>query len=218
MIDSRPRPDTRPAWPEVVREAAHQATLEEAALRWGSEELPFIYRWEHVQAVVRLALRLAELTGADRETVEAAAWLHDIRKRGKDDNHGVEGAAAARLILARTDFPAAKIEAVADAIAKHVGLFTDDPVEPLEAAVLWDADKLSKLGATAVLHFIGHHIATGDSSTQALLAQPSHQPWQIETVRSFHTAPARAAGRIRLETFRAFWEQARLEMNGDDLA
>jgi uncharacterized protein len=206
------------AWREIVQGAALDASLQEARRRYGTEQLPFNYRWEHVRAVVRLAMRLADLTGADAEIVEAAAWLHDIRKRGRDDNHGVNGAAAAREILAETDFPAGKIDAVADAIAQHVGLISHEPVEPLEAAVLWDADKLAKLGATAVIHFIGYRISHRAIDTEELMEQLSDQPWQPDAVRSFHTAPARAAGAARLATFQAFWEQARREYNGDDLA
>ncbi len=207
----------RPAWREAVKTAAREATLAEARNRRGVEETCFNYRWEHVQAVVRLALRLAELTGADGEIVEAAAWLHDICKRGRDDDHGDEGAVAAREILHSTDFPAGKIDAVADAIAKHVGLWVDEPVEPLEAAVLWDADKLSKLGATAVLHLAGQKIENGEATTEYLLARLTDQPWQPEAVRSFHTGPAREAGEKRLEVYRTFWEQLARELQGSDL-
>jgi uncharacterized protein len=205
-------------WREIVQGAALDATLQESGRRYGTEHLPFNYRWEHVRAVVRLAMRLARLTGADAEIVEAAAWLHDIRKRGRDDHHGVEGAAAARKILAETDFPAGKIDAVTDAIAQHVGLISHQPIEPLEAAILWDADKLAKLGATAVVHFIGYRISHSEIDTKELLDRLSDQPWQPAAVRSFHTAPARTAGAARLAAFQAFWEQARLEYDGDDLA
>jgi uncharacterized protein len=211
-------PSPAGGWRQIVQGAALDATLREAKSRYGTEQLSFNYRWEHVRAVVRLALRLAELTDADPEIVEAAAWLHDIRKRGRDDSHGVDGAAAARAILAETDFPPAKIDAVADAISKHVGLIRDEPVEPLEAAVLWDADKVAKLGATAVIHFIGHRISHEESDTMALIEQLSDQPWQPAAVESFHTAPARAAGRARLELFQSFWDHARREHDGNDLA
>lgn len=207
----------RSTWREAVRTAAYQGTLVEARLRWGTEEVHFNYRWEHVQAVVRLALRLAELTGADREVVEAAAWLHDIRKKGRGDQHGRNGASAARRILAETDFPPDKIEAVADAISKHVGLFTNQPVEPLEAAVLWDADKLSKLGATAVLHFAGYRVASGEGKTEQLKQRICHQPWQEAAVQSFHTQAARAAGKRRLKAFQSFCIQLQSEYYGDDL-
>ena len=60
-----------------------------------------------------LAIRLAEVTCADREVVEAAAWLHDVAKEeGRD--HGRDGAAAARRILAEMDYPPHKVETVAE--------------------------------------------------------------------------------------------------------
>jgi uncharacterized protein len=205
-------------WRATIQRVAHQEALTEAKIRWGTEQPHFSYRWEHVQAVVRLALRLAKRTGADREIVEAAAWLHDIRKRGRDDDHGREGAIAARQILRETDFPPEKIEAVADAIVKHVGLSTEQPVEPLEAAVLWDADKLAKLGATAVVHFVGYRVAGGGQTTRDLIERLSDQPWQPEAVRSFHTEPARAAGPRRLQAYQEFWERISQEFDGDDLS
>ena len=184
--------------------------------RRGTQDICFNYRWEHIQAVVRLAVRLAELTGADKEVVEAAAWLHDITK-GRSEDHGRDGAVAARRILDRTDFRAGKIEAVADAIAKHVGLWTDEPIEPLEAAVVWDADKLSKLGATAALHFAGNLIARHCATTEQVVENIPGTGWQEATLRSLNTAPARAAAQVRYQAFRAFCRQAALEMDGDDL-
>lgn len=180
------------------------------------DDIPFNYRWEHVQAVVRLAARLAELTGADREIVEAAAWLHDVAKPYSRD-HGRDGAVAARQILVETDYPHEKIDAVADAIAKHVGLFTDESLEPIEAAVLWDADKLSKLGATAVLHFVGYQVLRGERTTVAWLERLPNVPWQERTVTSFQTRPACAAARERLDAYQALWRQAGREFSGDDL-
>lgn len=215
MCDN-PLADDRPAWQEVVRAAAQEAALAEARVHWGENQVAFNYRWEHVQAVVRLTIRLAEVTGADREIVEAAAWLHDVAKPHSKD-HGPDGAVATRRILAGTDFPPDKVEAVADAVGKHVGLFTDELVEPLEAAVLWDADKLSKLGATAVLHFIGYLVMMGEGTTIQWLERLPNLSWLERTARSFHTAPARTAGQKRLETYRALWEQALQEFDGDDL-
>lgn len=176
----------------------------------------FNYRWEHVQAVVRLAVRLAASTGADQEIVEAAAWLHDVAKP-HSKQHGHDGAVIARQILRQTDFPPEKIEAVVDTIIKHVGLFADERIEPVEAAVVWDADKLSKLGATAVLHFIGYKLMMGERTTVQWLEELPDVSWMERTVQSFHTVPARAAGQKRLETYRALWQQALREFDGDDL-
>jgi uncharacterized protein len=205
------------AWRETVRKAAHDAAIVEERTRRSTGDILFYYRWEHVQAVVRLAIRLAELTGADREVVEAAAWLHDVAKGRSSQDHGRDGAVAARRILVETDFPPHKVEAVAEAIAKHVGLWTDEPVEPLEAAVVWDADKLSKLGATIAIHGIGYLLTRGEGTTERLLERLRDADWQQGIVHSLNTAPARTAGRARLEAFCAFCRQAAQELNGDDL-
>ena len=203
-------------WRDVVRTAAHDASVVEMRAGQDTQEVCFNYRWEHIQAVVRLAIHLAELTKADEEVVEAAAWQHDITK-GRSEDHGRDGAIAAQGILARTDFLAHKIEAVADAISKHVGLWTDVPVEPLEAAVVWDADKLSKLGATAALHFAGNLIARHGATTEQVVESLPGTGWQEAPIRSLNTAPARAAARVRWQAFRAFCRQAALEIGGDDL-
>jgi uncharacterized protein len=168
---------------------------------------------------VRTALRLAELTGADVEIVEAAAWLHDVAKRGHSEAHGPEGAAAARAILAQTDFPPHKVAVVVEAIAKHVGLSLPPEIriEPLEAAVLWDADKLTKLGATAVLHFVGYGATRGRSTAEMIERRPGVDRWQPQTVQSFQTEAARRAGAERWALFRSFCRQAESEFEGRDL-
>lgn len=208
--------DPKP-WRAAVRKIAQEAALAESQTCWGENDVAFDYRWEHVQAVVRLAVRLAMVTGADREIVEAAAWLHDVAKP-HSEQHGQDGAAIARQVLRQTDFPPEKIDAVADAIVKHVGLFTDERIEPVEAAVVWDADKLSKLGATAVLHFLGYKLMMGAGTTERWLQELPDVSWMERTVRSFHTAPARAAGQKRIETYRVLWQQVRREFDGDDLS
>ena len=162
---------TNAGWRTVCRRHAEQRATDEALDDWKAKDdkaLPFNYRWEHVQIVVGLALHLADLTGADREIAEASAWLHDVCKG--EPNHGVAGARAARTLLAHTDFPAAKIDAVAQAISLHVGLTRPPgvPLQPLEAAVLWDADKLSKLGVQALAYNLGCvSEALGDSKAAA---------------------------------------------------
>lgn len=151
------------SWEEAARAAAGERAQREAEKLWGGRSRdvsPFNYRWEHVESVVRIADLLAERLGADREVVRAAAWLHDLAKDRiaeaveDSDDHGEKGAELASQVLQGTDFPSEKIGAVAEAIRKHVGLVREDAVEPLEAAILWDADKLSKLGLEATVQFV----------------------------------------------------------------
>ncbi len=157
---------------------------------------PFDYRFEHTLAVVKLARWLAPKVGADLDTVECAAWLHDCRKRLKDpqgkDHHAQDASAAVEDILAGTDFPTDKIPAVKVAIERHVGLRLSHRLEPLEAACLWDADKLSKLGAASLVHFVAVSGAFQPLSTADVLKRGI--AW-LELARgivtSMNTAPAR---------------------------
>jgi uncharacterized protein len=194
-----------------------RAAAEEAERRYGTQAPVYDYRWEHVQAVRALALKLARLTGADPEVVEAAAWLHDVRK-GAGENHAQEGADYARSFLPQTDFPAEKIERVARAIEEHVGLWLDEPLQHLESQVLWDADKLTKLGLTAAVQWTGMTFANGEpTSTADLIAKGRDVDWQQKTVDSMHTAPARRAAEARLKTFNDLWNALEAELEGKDL-
>jgi uncharacterized protein len=199
-----------------VRKEAHAAAVRETEAQQEGREILFNYRWEHVQSVAQVAVRLAEILGADLEVVEAAAWLHDVAK-GQGEDHGAEGAIRAEQILDETDFPSGKVAAVCDAIRKHVGLWVREPVEPLEAAIVWDADKLTKVGAISVLHFAGYFIGGGPCTTVHLIERMKDTEWQERTLGSFHTAPAREAGRKRLERFQAFIRAAEAEQEAKDL-
>ena len=213
MNDATPRP-----WRESAQTHMHAATLAELRGRHGTDQVSFNYRWEHVTAVVALALRLAALTGADAETVEAAAWLHDVCKFSHGEQHPQAGAAFARDFLPTTDFPPDKIDAVAAAIADHMGLWRDEPLTLLESQVLWDADKLAKIGLTAVFHWTGGALAGHKMHTlERLIHRARANDWLPRTVASMHTAPARRAAATRLAAFRQLYDALERELTGDDL-
>lgn len=196
----------------------YEATLDELRGRYGTTDVSFNYRWEHVTTVVTLALRLAGLTGADVETVEAAAWLHDICKFADGERHPQTGAAFARLFLPTTDFPATKIEAVAQAIDQHMGLWREEALDVLEAQVLWDADKLAKIGLTAVFHWTGSALAGDQMRTlNKLIARARANDWLPKTVASMHTKPAKRAAKARLKAFNKLYNRLEAELAGDDL-
>jgi len=196
-------------WRPIVQAVARGAAHIEGRLRG---EGRFNYRWEHVQAVVSLARWLAAETGADAEVAEAAAWLHDIAK--SEANHAHVGAERAREILAATDFPAENVDAVADAIAQHEGLTLDAPLSPLAAAILWDADKLAKLGATGDLHFLAAGFSLRPTTQETAEDQ---RRWTEDiaarTAASMNTAPARAEAARRLEATRAWNAALRRELS-----
>jgi uncharacterized protein len=195
-------------WREFCQRQAQEQAESEAAQAWPLVEgatAPFQHRWEHIQEVVRLALLLAEETGADPVIVEAAAWLHDICK--EQSKHAQAGAQEARQILFQTDFPRHKIEAVTEAIRNHSGSFRPEGVprlEPLEAAVLWDADKLSKLGVSA----LGHRLSSPGLAGMTLHERRADLHEYVHAtvakiVRSMNTGPGRQHAEVR---FRAMVE------------
>lgn len=195
-----------------------QATLQELASRYGTADVAFNYRWEHVQTVVMLARRLAELTAADTDVVEAAAWLHDICKWSHGEDHPAAGAAFVRAFLPQTDFPPDKVEAVANAIAVHQGLYLQEALDGLEAQVLWDADKLAKIGLTAAFHWTGWALAGSQLHTMDdLLDRGRNAEWQAKTVASMHTEPARRAAASRLAAYNWLWATLEEELTGSDL-
>ena len=207
----------QPAWRAAVQQVMREATEQEILNIYGSQDVSFNYRWEHVTTVVELAIRLAQLTGADQDVVEAAAWLHDVRK-GNRENHALAGADFARLFLPQTDFPLEKVERVAQAIEVHIGLWRDEPLLNLEAMVLWDADKLSKIGLTAVFHWTGGSLAGFQpTSIREIIANGRQAEWQQKTVDSMHTEPARRAAKSRLNHYNWLWQTLEKELDGNDL-
>jgi HD superfamily phosphodiesterase len=158
------------------------------------------------------------LTGADAETVEAAAWLHDVCKYSDGDRHPMAGAAFARDFLPATDFPPGKIAAVADAIADHMGLWREEPLTVLESQVLWDADKLAKIGLTAAFHWAGGALAGSKMRPlDKLIARARENDWLPKTVASMHTAPARRAAAERLAAYNHLYDALERELTGADL-
>ena len=196
-------------WRPACQALAFARAHEEALLLWeitDTQVVPFEHRWEHIREVVAIALRLCEATGADAEVVEAAAWLHDICKLQK--KHALVGAAEAGPFLQTTDFPPQKIDAVTDAIAKHEGFLRPagaPPIQPLEAAVLWDADKLTKLGVGSLLFsFASPYVKGDDVTTRFDFANDFVRDVLGKTVTSINTPEARAIAERRYATTVAF--------------
>jgi uncharacterized protein len=206
----------KPAWRKAVKNAMRTAAKQESTLR-GNHTIPFLYRWEHVRAVVTTSIKLAELTGADVEIVEAAAWLHDIAKI-KGEKHPSQGAKVAKSLLAGTNFPPEKIKQVAKCISDHKGLWRDTPLTNLESMVLWDADKLTKIGLLGTTHISTMLLLDGKiENSRELLARIQSMGWAEKTVASMHTAPAQQAAKTRLKRAKKFCENLEMELNGVDL-
>lgn len=208
-------------WREEIREVALERATAESLELWGQStgEVPrFNYRWEHLLAVEKLCSWLGRQLGGDEEVLTACVWLHDIVKSHDLDLPEVSDADAAadeaRRILAGTDFPAGKIDAVYAAIRVHEGLFREEPLADLEAAILWDADKLSKLGATHLVHNLPVRLVfdpmfQGRPTSTDLVARSEEEWISIgdRIAASMNTGPGRLEAARRLDFLRQFvWE------------
>jgi uncharacterized protein len=216
-----------PDWRLVCPQLAEKQALVEARKAWKvsrNNAVPFAYRWEHIQLVVSTALWLGRQTGADLDIVEASAWLHDIRKG--TPGHGPNGAREAKRILLGTNFPLQKLPAVVEAIARHVGLYRGPdtpPLTPLETAVLWDADKLTKLGMQALAYNLSMNYMRGLTLPQRRSNILEYtQSVLIRTVESMNTLPARqeAAQRyqVMLEMLEAWRREQELNEEEDEVS
>ena len=154
--------------------------------------------FDHVLRVLATALRLAEAEGADPEIVRAAALLHDVgraQERAGGGDHAAESARRAREILA--GHPAARVEAVAEAIASH-RFRTGIVAASLEARVLYDADKLDSIGAIGV----ARAYAVAGVCGQRLWAEVAPEYAERKRAQSRHddmNAAAHAGARVRLQ-------------------
>jgi uncharacterized protein len=205
-----------PDWRPICRQLAEKQALVEARKAWKvqrSSAVPFAHRWEHIKSVVSTALWLARETGADLDIVEASAWLHDIRKG--TPGHGPAGAREAKRILLRTNFPTEKVPAVVDAIARHVGLYRapgTPALAPVEVAVLWDADKLTKLGVQALAYNLSMSYMRGLTLPQRRSNMLEFtQSVLIRTVESMNTPPAQQEAAERYQVMLEMLEAWRRE-------
>jgi len=215
------------SWQMVCEKALLGHSRKDALHFWGhghdvagKKAPPFDYRYEHTLAVVKLGEWLAPLVSADYDITICAAWLHDCKKqfgsKGKDE-HATKAADALDEILEGTDFPPEKKPAVRHAILHHVGLKLAETLKPIETACLWDIDKLSKLGAASLIHFIAISSAFQPTTTSDVLMRG--EQW-LETahgiVTSMNTAPARSEAMARFELLQRFYKRLRDEWGNSD--
>lgn len=134
--------------------------------------LTFDYRFEHTRTVATFALRLAPELGVHPPLAEIAAWLHDIAKCWdpalkkevniqRREEHGLLGGQEAEEYLLGLGLPGEEAYQVRKAIAAHVGYVKDYTITDPLSALIWDADKLSKIGIAGTLHFLAKNLSYG---------------------------------------------------------
>jgi uncharacterized protein len=115
-------------------------------------------------------------------------------------------------ILAATDFPKLKIPAVQHAINYHAGFKLTKKLKPLETACLWDADKLSKLGAAGLIHYISFVTSLEKLDTESIIQRGDYWLKKAETItKSMNTKPAIKEANLRLTFITNYYQQLKRE-------
>jgi len=203
---------------EKLETVLREITVKDAASVWKSEkDKPlFNYRYEHTKAVVITAKHLQKIEGGNLKIIVASAWLHDISKKffHKDSefHHGIKSAEMCLPILKNLNFSLEEIKAVQEVIKNHVGLFKDNIKRNIEGQIVWDADKLTKVGAVSVAHAFSIAPAFGEVTTEGILQRGLAWAKTVEQiVESFHTNEAKKLGKQRLNFLKSFYKQLKSE-------
>lgn len=181
----------------------------------GAHDLGHLDRvWTNAQEIAR------ELGGADMAVLLPAAYFHDAVNLPKNhpDRANASQASAdwAAAYLARTDFPATKIPAVAHVIAAH-SFSAAIPPETIEAEILQDADRLEALGAIGIARMFHVGGAMGgllfDADDPMALDRPlNDKRYSLDHLEvklfpiaeTMRTAPGREMALSRVEWMRSF--------------
>ncbi len=194
----------------VVSRTSTEAREEWLKAQQESEAPLFNYRYSHVSQVVAVATDLAKAAGADMDIITTAAWLHDFAKPGMGEvpGHGETSAKDAREILLKEGIDPDTVERICDTIRKHVGLTLDSPLEPMEAQILWEADKLVKLGVTVFAHMIVYMQQAKPGFSLSSLADELRDYLDLagRIAASMNTKRAQELARIRLDAVRSISE------------
>ena len=104
--------------------------------------------WFHTLRVFRTATRIAEAEGADVETVQLAALLHDVDDR-KLSPETYEDKANAREFLSENNVDSCKIEGICRIIGE-ISFAENCIPSTLEGKCVQDADRLDAIGAVGI--------------------------------------------------------------------
>jgi uncharacterized protein len=120
--------------------------------------------WDHTERVLRLALHIGRIEGANLHVIELAALLHDIGRSIEDESlgeicHAEAGAHIARDILQQHHVDPDIVDRTVHCIEHHRFRGQRCP-DTLEAKIVFDADKLDSIGAIGIgraFLFAGEH-------------------------------------------------------------
>jgi uncharacterized protein len=174
--------------------------------------------FDHTLRVFHMATRLAQEEGADLQTVQLAALLHDVDDR-KLSPETYEGKLRAVAFLQENGVGKEQIEMITDIISRISFSAHMAPPESIEGKCVQDADRLDAMGAIG----IARTFAFGGSRGRRL-----HDPERIDANASIqhfydkllllkegmHTATGRRLAGERDTYMRRFLEQFYCEWDG----
>ena len=205
---------------EIVETSTRNAAIEEWKTAAEKQRTPlYNYRLDHIEEVVSLSKEIALDTDANLEVVVLAAWLHDLAKPGiggiSAEQHGVASAELAREILTAEKVNPQVIEHVADVIRKHVGLKIEQQLEPLEAQILWEADKILKLGMIGLIQSLLNTVRLFPGRNMIQIADSIRKFLSLaaEIAACMYTKRGRKIANERLNTLRELSKRLDNELN-----
>ncbi|MFW9868421.1 MAG: HD domain-containing protein [Candidatus Thorarchaeota archaeon] len=204
----------------IVEVSTRKAAIKEWNDAAASQKVPlYNYRLDHIEEVVELAKHIAEGTNANMEVVVLAAWLHDLAKPGiggiSAEQHGIASAKMAEEILTAEKVQHDTIEKVSEVIRKHVGLTLKEPLEPIEAQIIWEADKILKLGVIGEFQGLlnGVRLFPGRNMKQIAEDQREFLTLARKIVESVVTEKGKAIAHERVRTLELISESLDREMD-----
>lgn len=162
---------------------------------------------EHALRVRAWGQRLAREEGADSETVELAALLHDIGRAGTlEKSHAESSAGLSMNILSKLGYSQARSLAVREAVISHSRESGYEP-QTIEAKVLYDADKLDFVGPVGIARLF---VLAGVDG-RPLVGPNSSEEFFNERIRGYDQHLYTKAGRSYFAPLFAymedFWQQ-----------
>ena len=174
--------------------------------------------FDHTLRVFHTATRLAEEEGADLQTVQLAALLHDVDDR-KLSPETYEGKLRAVKFLQENGVSQEKIEEIVDIISRISFSAKMAPPESVEGQCVQDADRLDALGAIGIARTFAFGGSRGrrmhDPEGKDANASIQHFYDKLLLLKqSMHTPTGRRMAEERDLYMRRFLEQFYAEWDG----
>ena len=211
-------PDTRlNACEQACRQFIEQAAITDVA-----------HDIHHIERVVSVAKKIAQVEGAELAVIVPAAWLHDCVSLPKNhpDRAKASTMAADKAIgfLSEVGYSSSYFDAIHHAIRAHSFSANVAP-DTLEAKIVQDADRLDALGAIGVARCLQVSGALGRTLYSledpfCERREPDDAAFSVDhfynklfhIANTLNTQAAREEGRLREQSMRAFLSQLAKEI------